>query len=112
MRSRRIRSLLLHHQHIIFHIHRDSTAGEDFSGQQLLGEHGLHRMLHIAPQRPGAVLGIIGFLHDEGLGLVCQIAADLLLGQPGVELFDLQVYDLRDILLGQRLIENDLVQPV
>ena len=48
-------------------------------------------MLHIAAQGTGAVLRVIGRVHNGGLGRRRQLAADLLVSQAVVELGDLQV---------------------
>ena len=69
-------------------------------------------MLHIAAQGTGAVLRVIGRVHNGGLGRRRQLATDLLVGQTVVELGDLQVDDLGHILLGQGFVEHDLVQTV
>ena len=69
-------------------------------------------MLHIAAQGTGAVLRVIGRVHNGGLGRRRQLTADLLVSQTVVELGDLQVDDLGHILLGQGLVEHDLVQTV
>ena len=69
-------------------------------------------MLHIAAQGTGAVLRVIGRVHNGGLGRRRQLTADLLVSQTVVELGDLQVDDLGHILLGQGFVEHDLVQTV
>ena len=69
-------------------------------------------MLQIAAQGTGSELGIKGRLHHLALGGLCQAAAKLLLQQALVELLHLQIYDLEDILLGEGLIEHNLIQPV
>ena len=46
------------------------------------------------------------------LGCICQAAGDLLLGKTLVQLVDLQVDDLGDVVLGQGLVEDNLVQTV
>ena len=69
-------------------------------------------MLHIPAQRSGTVLGIVGSIHNCQLGCPRQLHFDLLIVQPTVQLCNLQVDDLCDIVLGQRLVEYDLIQPV
>ena len=69
-------------------------------------------MLHIAAERTGAKLGIVGFVYDEGLGGLGEAANNLLVRQTLIELVDLQVDDLGDVVLGQGLVEDDFIQPV
>ena len=69
-------------------------------------------MLQIAAERTRTVLRIIGCVDDELLGLRRQLAAQLLVSQTCIERIHLQIDDLDDIFLRQRLIEDDLVQTV
>ena len=103
---------LAEHQLAIPAIHGDDGAGGDAALQQLAAEHGLHGVLHIAAQGTGTKLGVIGLVHNELLGGIRQMAGDLLVSQAAVELVNLQVDDLGDVLLGQRLVEDNLIQTV
>ena len=69
-------------------------------------------MLDIPAQRTSAVLRVIGRVHNGSLGRRRQLAANLLVCQTVVELGNLQVDDLGHVLLGQWLVEHDLVQTV
>ena len=69
-------------------------------------------MLDIPAQRPRAELRVVRRVDDELLGRICQLAAQLLVGKTAVERVDLQIDDARDIVLRERLIEDDLVEPV
>ena len=82
-------------------IHRDGLAGQNASLQDLLGDHGLHRVLDVAAERSGAEGRVEGLVDDLGLGGLGQLAAELLIQQAGIELIDLQVNDLGNVLAGQ-----------
>lgn len=69
-------------------------------------------MLHIPAQRTRAELRIVGRVDDELLGLGRQLTVELLVLEPFVQRGNLQVNDAGDVLLRQRLVENDLVEPV
>ena len=69
-------------------------------------------MLHIAAQRTGAELRIVGGIDDILLCGGRQLAAQLLVSQTLVQRGDLEIDDAGDVLLGQRLVEHDLVQTV
>ena len=69
-------------------------------------------MLQIAAERTRTVLRVISSVDDELLGLRRQLAAQLLVSQTCIERIHLQIDDLDDIFLRQRLIEDDLVQTV
>ncbi len=68
--------LLAHDQFAVFFVYRDGLAGGDVATEQALGQHGLHRVLDIAAQGPGAVLGVVGGIHNGGLSLVRQAAGN------------------------------------
>ena len=69
-------------------------------------------MLQVAAQGSCTVLRIVGGVDDEVLGLLGQLTVQLLLRQTPVEGGKLQVDDADDVVLGQRLIEDDLVETV
>ena len=69
-------------------------------------------MLQIPAQGSCAELRVVGRVDDEGLGGGRQLARELLVGKALVERGDLQVDDAGDVLLRERLVEHDLVEPV
>ena len=96
----------------IFHVDRDRFAGENAASQDLFRDERFDRVLDIPAQRPRAELRVVRRVDDELLGRICQLAAQLLVGKTAVERVDLQIDDARDIVLRERLIEDDLVEPV
>ena len=80
--------------------------------QDALGEQRFDRVLQIPAQGSCAELRVVGRVDDEGLGGGRQLARELLVGKALVERGDLQVDDAGDVLLRERLIEHDLVEPV
>ena len=65
---------LCQHQFAIPAVHGDGGAGGDAAFQNLAAEHGLYGVLHIAAQRTGTELGVVGFVHNVLLGCICQAA--------------------------------------
>ena len=90
----------------------ERLAGDDVATQNALCQQRLHRVLHVTAQRTRAKLRIVGRVDDELLGLGRQLAVELLVLEPFVQGGDLQVDDAGDVLLRQRLVEDDLVEPV
>ena len=69
-------------------------------------------MLQVAAQGSCTVLGVVGGVDDEVPGLLRQLTLKLLLRQTPVEGSKLQVDDADDVVLGQRLVEDNLVETV
>ena len=69
-------------------------------------------MLQEAAQGTCAVDGVVGAVDDKLLGLFGQLHGELLVGQTAVEAGEQQVDDVGDVVLGQGLVEDDLVQTV
>lgn len=103
---------LFQHQLAVSVVYRDGGAGGDAAFQEATAQHGFYRVLHIAAQRTGTELGVVGLVYDVALGGLGETAGDLLLCQTAVELVDLQIDDARDVVLGQGLVEHDLIQTV
>ena len=68
--------------------------------------------LQKALERPRAVDRVVGVVDDVLFGRVGHLEGDLLCLQPLSEVLHLQVDDAADVLLAQRLIEDNLVQTV
>lgn len=103
---------LYNHQFPIPGVYGDGLTRKHLAGEDTLGEHGLYRVLHVPAQRSCAVLGVVGLVHNEVLGGFRQLQMNLLICQPVIQLGNLQVDDAGDVLLGQRLVEHNLIQPV
>ena len=93
-------------------VHGNGGAGGDAAFQKLFAQHGFHGVLHIAAQGTGTEFRIVPFVYNVLLGGIRQAAGDLLRFQTLVQLGNLQVDDLGDVVLGQGLIEDNLVQTV
>ena len=93
-------------------INGQRRAGCDLVGDDLPADQRLHTVLHEAAQRPGAVDRIVGAVDDILLGRVGQLDRELLVGDAAVEICHQEIDDAGDVLLCQRLVENDLIQAV
>ena len=111
-RCGRISGILSDDKLVVLYIDRDRLAGKDAAGQDLLRNERFDRVLDIPAQGPRAELRVIGRVDDELLGAIRELAAQLLIRESLIERIDLQVDDARDICLRERLIEDDLVEPV
>ena len=100
---------LFQHQLAVSVVYRDGGAGGDAALQQTAAQHGFYRVLHIPAQRTGTEFGVVGLVYDVALGGLGEVAGDLLVCQTAVELVDLQIDDARDVVLGQGLVEYDLI---
>ena len=69
-------------------------------------------MLDIPAQRTRAELRVIRGVDDQLLCSLRQLAVQLFVRKTLVERVNLQIDDARDVLFGERLIEDDLVEPV
>lgn len=99
-------------QFAVLHVADQRLAGQHVAVQDALGKKCFDRVLQIPAQRSCAELRVIGCVNDERLCRRSQLAFKLLVGKALVERRDLQVDNAGDILLRQRLIEHNLVQPV
>ena len=68
--------------------------------------------LQVAFQRSCTVDWVIRLVDDELFGAVCQLQRNLFCLQPLLQILHQQVDDAADVLLAQRLIEDNLVQTV
>ena len=96
----------------VFHAAGERLAGDDVAAQNALCQQRLHRVLHVAAQRTRAELRIVGRVDDELLGFGRQLTVELLVLEPFVQSGNLQVDDAGDVLLRERLVEDDLVEAV
>lgn len=82
------------------------------TGKDLLGCQCLHVILEITLQRTCTVNRIITVVHYHLFGSICKLQGKLLVSQTVTELFDHKIYDLANVILGQRLEHDDLIQTV
>ena len=74
--------------------------------------HRLDMLLYISLQRSCAVYRVVAVVYDILLCCVRQTDRQLLIRDAPVQILDRQIYDIANIVLGQRLEEYDLIQPV
>src|SRR5271169_2485457 len=87
-------------------------AVADLAGQQLAAQRGFQLTLDHPPQRTRAVNRIVAAFGEVVARLVGQIELDLALAQPLPQLAELDIHNLAQLLLGQRMEHHDLVDPV
>ena len=104
--------LCLHDQLAVLGVDAERGVRLDVAAQDALRDERLDRVLQIAVERTRAVLRVIGGVDGQLLGLLGQLAAELLVGQTLVQRRKLQIDDADDVLARERLIEDDLVEPV
>ena len=80
--------------------------------QNHLGCQGLHVLLDITLQRPCTVDRIISIVHDILHSFLRQTDGQLLILQTSVQIGNDQMNDAADIVLGQRLEQDRLIQTV
>ena len=103
---------LLGHQFFAVVVDGDDRAGGRVFGDDLAGDQGLDVRLDEPLQRAGAVLRVEGRVDHVVLGGVGQRQVELACLHAFAEVFDQQVDDAVDVLLGQRLVVDDLVETV
>ena len=81
-------------------------------GDDLPADEGLHTVLHEAAQGTGAEGRVVGAVDDVLLGRRGEGHLELLILQAAVELGHQQIDDVGDVVLGEGLVEHNLVQPV
>ena len=100
------------HQLVPLAVHHQGGVRQDLVGNELPADQGLHGVLEEAAQRPGAVEGVVPVVDDVGLGSGGEFHLQLLVGQAAVQAAQEKVHDGGDVLLGEGLVVDDLVQPV
>ena len=96
----------------VFGVCRDGLAGQDAACQHQAAELRFDGVLDIAAQGPGAVGRVVGLPDDQVLCRLGQPELQLPGCQAAVQSVDLQIDDGADVLPGQGLVEDDLIQPV
>ena len=74
----------LHGQLAVTAVHHQGVALLHLAGDDPAADEGLHRVLEIPTQGPGAVDGIVGAVDDVLLGPVGQVHGELLVAQTPV----------------------------
>ena len=93
-------------------IDHDGIASPQLVSQDDLRSQCLHILLQIPFQRSCAVHRVIAVVYHVFLRLIGQFYLDLTLLQTLVGVCNHQIYDVGDVVLGQRLEHDDLVQTV
>ena len=91
-------------------LHRGSFTA--FSGDHFLGQ-GIHdHPLESAFERPGAEAGVIAVFRDRRFGGVRQLDFYFFVLEPFGDLGELKIDDMRQLLIGETLKDDDVVYPV
>ena len=93
-------------------VHGEGVAALHLAGDDLPADEGLHTVLHEAAQGTGAEGRVVGAVDDVLLGRRGEGHLELLILQAAVELGHQQIDDVGDVVLGEGLVEHNLVQPV
>ena len=99
-------------QLIILHGNDNGIAFFYLICQNHLGCQGLHVLLDITLQRPCTVDRIISIVHDILHSFLRQTDGQLLILQTSVQIGNDQMNDTADIIFGQRLEQDRLIQTV
>ena len=105
-------SLLSYYQSSIFTINLQGCFGDDVPSDDGAGKQGFKLGLNETLKRSCTVGWIVSRIYDKLLCIVGDLHGDLLILQTLVEVCDQKIYDAVDVLLGERLIEHDLVKSV
>ena len=90
----------------------DGATFVDIAAQDETGGEGFHMLLDEALEWACAECRVVAFVGDEGLGGLCQRDLQLLGSETLVEVGDLEIDDVADVVLGEWLEEDDLVETV
>ena len=90
----------------------DRVAGVEFLPQDLLGQRVLDEALDRTAQRPGTERGVVAPLGEQQLRRVRELETETLRLELACEPLDQQVDDLRDLLGGELVEDDDVVDAV
>ena len=93
-------------------IHLDARAVRELPAHDGLGQRILDVLLDRPAELPGAVGRVVPLLDQEVEGGLGGLELDALLAELGVDPVDHQPDDLRDVLLGQGVEDDDVVDAV
>src|SRR5688572_21054799 len=93
-------------------IHFDLVALRELGEEDLLRERILDELLDRPLQRPCTEFLIIAVLHQELGGGLSQLERELLVTQALLNILEEDRHDLRDVLLRERVEDDDVVEPV
>jgi len=96
----------------VFGIDMDGLAFADFAFKDVYAERVENFFLDCALQRAGAVNGIVTFARDQFLGRIGKIERDLLLLEPFRQAAKLNFNDLPEIVFGEAIENDDLVDAI
>jgi len=96
----------------VFHIQHNGISGMYITGKDLLGCQCLHIILEITFQRTRTVNRIITIVHYHLFGSICKLQGKFLVSQTVTEFLYHQINDLANVILGQWLEHDDLIQTV
>src|SRR5678816_881229 len=94
------------------HVHLDLVASREVAHQNLLGQRVLDELLNGSLERTGTVLLVVAVLDQEVRPRIGELERQLFLGQPLPHVFEQHAHDARDVLPGERMEDDRVVQSV
>ena len=90
----------------------DNVAGGEVAGDYLLCNEGLDLALDKSSERTRTEVRIVAAFNNERLCFVADIQAEVLVGETSAEVVEHEVNDVENVFLGERLVEDYLVETV
>ncbi len=95
-----------------FDVDADPVLALECAAEDLLGERVFDEVLDRPAERTRTVVGVEALGDDEVLGLVGEDEFQAAVGQPAADLRQLDVDDLLEVVLVQRVEHDHVVEPV